>query len=170
VTTTSTERQNEVKKVWKRNVRTIAIVGALIITTVGSLGAETKQRMTVTVIDRQNSDSEYSGVVPGAINTNVYQGGAYTTVTPPRETRYTVRGATLALQLPDGRVAVVNCESKYSLKFDYVNKRSCRVPLANTLEVEFKGDNAKLFWLKSVSLDLADRKWESETYKIIAVE
>jgi hypothetical protein len=74
-------------------------------------------------------------------------------------------GATFSLLLPDGRVAVVNCASKYKLKGDYINQRSCRMPLVDDIRVEFKGKNAKLIW--PVSLD--GKKFESETYKILAV-
>lgn len=78
-----------------------------------------------------------------------------------------LRGATLTLQLPDGRMAVVNCDSKFAEHFAgrAGNRRSCRVPLVDTLSAEFKGDNAKLSW--SVSLD--GKKMQSETYKIVAV-
>jgi hypothetical protein len=74
-------------------------------------------------------------------------------------------GATLSLQLPDGRVAVVNCVSKYKLKGDYINRRSCRAPLGDEIDAEFSGNSAKLEWI--VSID--GRKKESETYKILGV-
>jgi hypothetical protein len=83
----------------------------------------------------------------------------------PREVSYSVTGATLSLLLPDGRVAVVNCISKYRPRGDYINRRSCRMPMVDTFEVEFKGKDAKLRW--PVSLD--GKKFESETYRIVAV-
>jgi hypothetical protein len=76
-----------------------------------------------------------------------------------------VRGATFTLSLPNRRLVIVNCESKYSPKGDGVNRRSCRTPLVDEIQAEFKGDKAKLFW--SVSID--GKKLESETYKILAV-
>jgi hypothetical protein len=85
--------------------------------------------------------------------------------TPPRSVGYSVTGSTLSLLLPDGRVAVVNCESKYALRGDYVNRRSCRIPIANEIEAEFDGDKAKLRW--PVSID--GKKTDSETYKILGV-
>jgi hypothetical protein len=85
--------------------------------------------------------------------------------TAPREISYSVTGATLSLLLPDGRVTVVNCVSKYSPKGDYVNRRSCRMPLVDEIQAEFKGKNAKLHW--PVSID--GKKFDSETYKILAV-
>jgi hypothetical protein len=140
-----------------------------------------KQKLKVTIIERQNSQTSYSGVVPGRStattngNANCYAYGntanctATSTTqsvnTPARRVGYDVQGATFTLKLPDGRVAVVNCASKYSPKGDYVNRRSCRVPLVNELEAEFEGNNAKLKW--PVSLD--GRKMESETYKVLGV-
>jgi hypothetical protein len=77
-----------------------------------------------------------------------------------------LQGATLTIQFPDGRTAVVNCTSKFQERFAGPgNVRSCRVPLVDELQVETHGDKAKLFW--NVSLD--GKKVQSETYKIIAV-
>jgi hypothetical protein len=137
--------------------------------------------LDVQIIDRQSSDTNYAYVVPGysnsTSNTNVNCFGSVNNVNcsgstrttgsaePARQVSYQVRGATFSLQLPDGRVAVVNCESKYALKGDYINRRSCRMPLVNSIQAEFDGDKAKLQW--SVSID--GKKTESETYKILAV-
>src|SRR5271170_1216682 len=98
------------------------------------------QKLQVKVINRQNSEKNYHSFVPGNSQTNsnasascngndssVYCSGSShssTTSTAPHEVSYDVTGATLALLLPDGRIAVVNCTSKYSPKFDYVNRRS----------------------------------------------
>lgn len=72
----------------------------------------------------------------------------------------------MALLLPDERVAVVNCDSKFAERFaGRGNRRSCRYPLVDEITTEFKGDNAKLIW--PVSLD--GKKMESETYKILGV-
>ncbi len=46
-----------------------------------------------------------------------------------------------------------------------MNRRSCRIPLADDIEAEFSGNNAKLKW--PVSID--GKKSESETYKILGV-
>jgi len=69
--------------------------------------------------------------------------------------------------LPDGRAAVVNCESKFKERFAgrSGNHRSCRVPLVDEISADFHGDKAKLEWV--VSLD--GKKMESETYKILAI-
>ena len=88
-----------------------------------------------------------------------------TTVAPPRQIAYEVQGATLSLRLPDGRVAVVNCDSKYALKGDYINQRSCRVPSADQFEAQFKGEKAKLFWRVGIS----GEKEKSETYRLIEI-
>jgi hypothetical protein len=83
----------------------------------------------------------------------------------PQTRSYTVTGATLTLQLPDRRLVRVTCESKYSLRFDYINRRSCRTPPADDVTAEFNGNEAKLIW--SVSLD--NRKTQSETYTILNI-
>jgi hypothetical protein len=123
----------------------------------------------------------YSGYVPGhfssSSDTSVNCNGGSTNVncsattttngtgTAPREISYSVTGATLSLLLPDGRIAVVNCVSKYSPKGDYVNRRSCRMPLVNDIQAEFKGKNVKLIWTASID----GKKTDSETYKILGV-
>ena len=80
---------------------------------------------------------------------------------------FQVSGAALTLQLPDGRIAVVNCTSKFVEHFagPIGNRRSCYVPLVDDIQAEFHGDSAKLIWV--VSLD--GKKTQSETYKILAV-
>ena len=139
------------------------------------------QTMNVKVIQRQNNETGYSGYVPGHSSSssnasvNCYGGSTNVdcsgtertngTYTAPREISYSVTGATLSLLLPDGRVAVVNCVSKYAPKGDYVNRRSCRMPLVNDIQAEFKGKNAKLIWTASID----GKKFDSETYKILAV-
>jgi hypothetical protein len=140
-----------------------------------------KQRLSVTIIDRRDNATSYMYVVPGfwnsTSNTNVNCssfgntvncGGSTNTTgfgTTPHPVSYSVRGATFSLQLPDGRIAVVNCDSKYALRGDYINRRSCRMPFVNNIQAEFSGDKAKLWW--SVSID--NGKMQSETYKILAV-
>jgi hypothetical protein len=160
---------------------TVSAVAALLVYCVGMLAG---QKFNVKIIDRQNSQSGYSYVVPGrsntvsntdvncsAANTTVNCSGTTTTTgvsIPPQRVAYEVTGATLALQLPDGRLAVVNCESKVNLTdFNRMNqaRRSCRVPLVNDIEAEFDGKSAKLRW--PVSID--GKKVDSETYKILAV-
>ena len=84
-----------------------------------------------------------------------------------KQASFRVRGATYSLLLPDGRVAVVNCESKFAEHMAGAagNKRSCRMPIVDDIQAEFNGDKAKLSW--SVSLD--GKKMASETYKILGV-
>jgi hypothetical protein len=138
-------------------------------------------RLNVVIVHREMSDTNYSYVVPGNLfaqsnsNANCFGAadsvncsGATTTtgsVTAPRPVSYNVRGATFTIRLPDARLVVVNCESKYALKGDYINRRSCRMPLVNEIQAEFDGDKAKLQW--PVSID--GKKTESETYKILAI-
>jgi len=111
------------------------------------------QRVPVKVLDRQDSNRDYSYAFANQYNLIAQN--------------MTLRGATFTLQLSNGDLAVVNCTSKFQERFAGPgNVRSCRVPLVDEFEAEFKGDKAKLFW--STSLD--GKKVESETYKIIAVK
>lgn len=141
------------------------------------------QRMNVKIVQRQSGDTNYNYVVPGHFsstsngdaNCNAYGNtancsGSSTTngyATPPREVSYSVMGATFSLLLPDGRVAIVNCVSKFEERMagPAGNHRSCRMPLVDDIQVDFKEKNAKLYW--PVSLD--GKKFESETYRILAV-
>ena len=162
------------------------------------------QKLAVKIINRQNNDTDYSYVVPGYSTSNSKitlnclgdldsvncRGSSSTTssTTPAQQVSYHVRGATFSLQLPDGRIAVVNCEGKVgaalvisSVLFGAAtgaaagaagtpprppaHRRSCRMPLVDDIQAEFDGDKAKLNW--PVSID--GKKLESETYKILAV-
>ena len=111
------------------------------------------QTLTVKVVDRQDKEDSYDYA---AVYNNVATGKSFK-----------VQGATFTLELPDGRLAVVNCESKFAEHFAgrAGNRRSCRMPVVDSFQVEFKGDNAKLIW--PVSLD--GKKMQSETYKILGV-
>jgi hypothetical protein len=111
------------------------------------------QKLDVKIIDRQDKEDEYDYA---AVYNNVALGKAFK-----------VHGATFTLQLPDGRLAIVNCESKFAehMAGRVGNRRSCRIPLVDSIEADFKGDNAKLVW--SVSID--GKKMQTETYKILGV-
>ena len=136
------------------------------------------QKFDVKIVDRQDSETGYTYFAPGHFssqsnsNVNCYDDATCNqtttssgTITPAQRISYEVRGATFTLLLPDGRGAVVNCESKYQPKGDYINRRSCRVPLVDDIQAEFHGDKAKLVWV--VSLD--GKKTQSETYKVLAI-
>lgn len=140
------------------------------------------QKLSVKILNRQDYDTDYSYIVPGHFNSqsssvvncngdsNVSCNGSGTTTgtsTPAMQVPFHVRGATFTLLLPDGRAAVVNCESKFKERMagPRGNRRSCRMPLVDEVEAEFHGDNAKLEWV--VSLD--GKKKQSETYKILAI-
>jgi len=141
------------------------------------------QTLNVRIVDRQEHDTNYSYVVPGSVfaqsNSNANCVGANRsvncsasttttgTVLPPQHVSFSVRGATFTLRVPDGRLVVVNCESKFKERFagHQGNRRSCRVPLIDDIQVEFDGDNAKLQW--PVSID--GKKTQSETYKILGI-
>lgn len=142
------------------------------------------QKFDVKIVNRQDSETRYSYNVPASSKTTSdldvnclgttvgvdCSGSAksITSSTPSRVVSYNVSGATLALQLPDGRLAVVNCDSKVNwTDFSKMNqvRRSCKIPLVNNIQAEFEGGKAKLKW--PVSID--GKKSESETYKILAV-
>jgi hypothetical protein len=115
------------------------------------------QKLNVKIVNREDQDNSYDYA-------GVYNIGGSTTATA---TTFHVTGATLTLQLPDGRRAVVNCASKFAEHFagPAGNRRSCHVPLVDDIQAEFHGDSAKLTW--NVSID--NKKSQSETYKILAV-
>lgn len=91
------------------------------------------QAFDVKIIGRQDNETEYTYVVAGHLSSqsdssancnvndyNVNCNGTTTTnadSTPAHQVSYRVRGATFSLQLPDGRVVVVNCESKFAEHF-----------------------------------------------------
>jgi len=155
-------------------------IAALVLVCASSASA---QKLNVKIIGRQDSDTDYTYVVPeysfsnsttngncnGNENNVNCNGSANTTrsSTPAHQVSYHVRGATFTLQLPDGRAAVVNCKSKFKERMAGVagNHRSCRVPLVDNVQADFHGDKAKLMWV--VSLD--GKKMQSETYKILAI-
>ncbi|MFZ1009543.1 MAG: hypothetical protein WAN65_22075 [Candidatus Sulfotelmatobacter sp.] len=141
------------------------------------------QKLDVNIVDRQDNETEYTYVVPGSFSsqtssytscnvsdTNANCNGSTTSngfSTPAHRVSYSVRGATFALHLPDGRVAIVNCEGKFAERFSGPagNHRSCRKPLVDNIQADFHGDKARLEWI--VSLD--GKKKQSETYKVLAV-
>jgi hypothetical protein len=145
--------------------------------------AVSAQLLNVKIVQRQNGETQYTYQVAGHSTStsngsaNCYFGGntvncngsgsTNTTATAPQMISYSVAGATYSLLLPDRRVAVVNCTSKFAEHFAgrAGNKRSCRMPIVDDLQVEFKGKNAKLIW--PVSLD--GKKMESETYTILGI-
>jgi hypothetical protein len=111
------------------------------------------QKLNVKIIDRQDKEDSYDYA---AVYNNIAVGKTFK-----------VQGATFTLQLPDGRLAVVNCDSKFAehMAGRAGNRRSCRAPIVDNIEADFKGDNAKLIW--PVSLD--GKKMQSETYKILGI-
>src|ERR1035437_2246998 len=128
---------------------TIAVAGIILLCAASALA----QKLDVKIIDRQDKEDEYAYA---AVYNNVAVGKSFR-----------VHGATFTLQLPDGRLAIVNCESKFAehMAGPAGNRRSCRTPLVDSIEADFHGDNAKLIW--PVSLD--EKKMQSETYKILGI-
>ena len=150
------------------------------------------QELDVKVVGKRTSDTVYSYQIAGYATSN-YTGNANcsgtatstgsgtadvdancseagttdTTYTAPRNISYTVTGATLSLLLPDGRTAVVNCVGMliFGIPVTVAHHRSCRMPIVDGIQADFKGKSAKLKW--PVSLD--GKKFDSETYKILAI-
>jgi hypothetical protein len=141
------------------------------------------QKLSVKIIDRQEHDSSYTYVVQGHSysnsNTNVNCNGGDnyancngtsrtdTVSTPAQHGSFSVRGATFSLLLPDGRIAVVNCDIKFAEHFAGAagNHRNCRQPVVDNIQADFHGGSAKLEWV--VSLD--GKKTQSETYKVLGI-
>jgi len=150
------------------------------------------QTLNVKIIDRQDSATHYTYVVPGHSRANSKitvncsgsestancSGATQTTASqiPAQIGSYEVRGATFSLQLPDGHIAVVNCEGKplggafvagwsAGAGERSVQMRGCRMPIVDDIQVEFKGNKAKLKWQASID----GKKIESETYKVLGV-
>jgi hypothetical protein len=155
----------------RSNISAMKNLLGLALIVMSCLGASSAQLMNVKIVQRQSSDTQYTYQVAGHSNTYVSATSnsafASTSTTAPQMVTYSVTGATFSLLLPDGRVAIVNCESKFHERFagPSGNKRSCRMPLVDNIQVEFKGKNAKLIW--PVSID--GKKMETETYSILAV-
>jgi hypothetical protein len=129
--------------------RTLAVCGLLLV----CVACASAQKLDVKIVDRQDKEDSYDYV------------GVYNNVATGKTFR--VHGATFTLLLPDGRLAVVNCESKFAEHMAGAagNRRSCRMPIVDNIEADFHGDNAKLIW--PVSLD--GKKMQSETYKILGI-
>ena len=135
------------------------------------------QQMTVKIIDQRTSETSYTYQVPGRATSTTNVGSNSITTnsvyTAPENVSFTVTGATLALLLPDGRIAVVNCVSKFAFRAGAPaglpglaeDRRSCRMPIVDKIQVKFKGKGAKLEWSASVD----GKKKDSETYKILGI-
>ncbi len=155
----------------------LAIVVAICYLT-SCVGSASAQKLEATVLYRQNSDTDYSALIPGYSNpgspdcaADLGNADCYDPSQPikagstSQTVSYNVVGTTLSLRLPSGRVAVVNCLNKYSSRGTYIVRRNCGMPLVERVEAEFKGSTAKLEW--PVGPD--SKKTESEKYRIVAV-
>ena len=152
-------------------------IGLAIASVVFSVPSMFAQKTEATVLYRQDSDNRYFAVVPGYSGPDADITGACMLDPDPAncpavdsasargEVNYMLVGTTLSLRLPDGRVALVNCVNRYSAKGNYVNRRSCGMPMVEHVEAEFIGQSAKLKW--QVGTD--GKKIGSETYKVVAM-
>jgi hypothetical protein len=141
------------------------------------------QSFSVKVVKRQTGETRYTYQVTGHLtSTSTCYGTAFgnfanvncngstpanTEIPAPQVISFRLTGATFSLLLPDGQIAVVNCASKFAEHFAgrAGNRRSCRMPLVDDIQADFKGKNAKLSW--PVSLD--GKKKDSETYTTLVV-
>ena len=143
-----------------------------------SVGTAAAQKLSVSVLYRQDSDIVYHAVIPGYSGPNADVTGACTLDPDPancpdpgqdfaskKQPTYLLSGTTLSLGLPDGRIAVVNCVSRHSSNGNYINRHSCGMPLSERADAEFAGQSAKLSW----TLVQNGNKVETETYKVVAV-
>jgi len=159
----------------QQNITRSILTAALVLTMSPAAFAQT---LLVHIVQRQDTKTELKAAIPDRADAKDDKGssgdkkaaasdrGTASTDKGAQTRSLTVTGATLTLQLPDRRLVRVVCESKYALRFDYINRRSCRTPPADEVTAEFNGDEAKLIW--SVSLD--NRKMQSETYTILNIE
>lgn len=135
------------------------------------------QKVEASVLYRQDSDNRYIAVIPGYTGPESDITGACLLDPDPANCpqmdvngtngtpSYLVAGTTLSLVLPDGRVALVNCQSHYSYKGEYISRRNCGMPMVQQVEAVFNGRTAKLTWPSAQD----GRKSESETYVVIAM-
>ena len=152
-------------------------IGLAIASLTFSVPSAFAQKIEASVLYRQDSDIRYFAVVPGYSGPDADTTGACMLDPDPAncpavdfayargEVNYILVGTSLSLLLPDGRVALVNCVNRYSAKGNYVNRRSCGMPMVEHVEAEFIGHSAKLKW--QVGTD--GKKTESETYKVVAM-
>src|ERR1039457_2419846 len=105
---------------------TIAVAGLILVCPASA----SAQKLNVKIIDRQDKQDEYDHVA------------VYNTVAVG--TSFKVHGATFTLQLPDGRLAIVNCESKFAehMAGRVGNRLIYRAPLVDSLQAYLPGRSA----------------------------
>lgn len=152
-------------------------IGLAVASLATSVQSAFAQKIEASVLYRQDSDNRYIAVVPGYSGPDADVTGACMLDPDPAncpsldssaergEPTYMLVGTTLSLLLPDGKVALVNCVNRYSAKGNYVNRRSCGMPMVEHVEAEFIGQSARLQW--QVGTD--GKKTETETYKLVAM-
>lgn len=153
-------------------------LGLAALSLVFSVRSASAQKIDVSVLYRQDSDNRYIAIIPGYTSPEDADVTGACMLDPdpancPRvdttmsngSPNYMLVGTTLSLLLPDGRIALVNCQNRYSSKGNYINRRSCGMPMVQHVQAEFIGENAKLEWPVGAN----GKKTETETYKVIAV-
>jgi hypothetical protein len=152
-------------------------LGLVLLSLAFSVRSASAQKIEASVLYRQESDSRYIAVVPGYSGPESDITGACLLDPDPANCppvdadgsngspNYMLIGTTLSLLLPDGRVALVNCQNRFSAKGTYINRRNCGMPMVPRVEAEFNGPIAKLTWTAGSD----GKKTESETYKVVAM-
>ena len=153
--------------------------GMVVLTLASCAPTATAQKLEATVLYRQNSDVNYFAVIPGYTSpvaensptcaldpdpTECSPTGHNQLLSEQGEVTYNVVGTTVSLLLPDGRIALLNCVNRYSPRGNYVNRRSCGMPMSEHVQAEINGKTAKLKWTVGT-----EGKNESETYKVVAL-
>lgn len=149
-------------------------IGLAVVSLAFSVPSAYAQKLDASVLYRQDSDVAYVAYVPGYSGPQADTTGACTLDPDPAncpsqnpapgEVNYTVVGTTISLELPGGRVAVLNCVNRYSSSGTSINRRSCGMPMVQHVEADFNGRTAKLTWPVG-----QNGKTESESYKVIAM-
>lgn len=142
-----------------------------------SVASAAAQKVSASVLYRQDSDVLYHAVVPGYSGPNADITGACTLDPDPANCpdpqagdakgtpSYMLMGTTLSLGLPDGRIALLNCVSRHSANGNYINRHSCGMPLTERVDAEITGQSARLSWM----IGQNGKKTESETYRVVAL-
>jgi hypothetical protein len=143
------------------------------------------------VIDRQFHNRQYTYSVPGhssstataectPIGDNVScTGTSQGTYYPPEQGQFSVTGATISLLLPDGKIAVLNCDTGIDKKTLWLGAiaaglsqgkamprpgqalRDCHTPVTDDVTVEFKKNEADVTWT------VFGKKKETEAYRLL---
>jgi hypothetical protein len=131
-------------------------------------GALSAQTVSVTLLEKSRTETTYpSRSTEDAEAFPLANHGralplpdASSTGSAPRT--YTVTGARLRLQLPDGRIIEAVCTDRMADQSSTQPRQSCMTPAEGPLQASFKGSSVKLTWR-------VDKKKRSEIYSVLAL-